>query len=147
MLASVQTICGLNRRIINFVIVGGSVALFGSIQMYLYVDILHIEQNLAYILQTFLSLQINFNINDRWTWGDWRSGNGKYWHRWIKYHLSRLATVLISQIMFSIMVYLSVQYQMAYATTIVFGFVINYITSSKYVFKILRRTEQNESKG
>jgi putative flippase GtrA len=132
---TLRTIYNRYRRVINFVFVGGGVALFGSFQMYLYVDIFHLGLNLAYILQTFLSLQINFNINDRWTWGDWRIGNGKYWHRWMKYHLSRLVTILLCQIIFSVLVYFGFHYLVAYGANIIFGFVINYITSSKFVFK------------
>jgi len=142
MLASVPVFCRY-RRIVIFVLVGGLVALLGSIQMYLYVEKLYMEQNLAYILQTFISLQTNFNINDRITWGDWRTSNGNYWHRWIKYHLSRLVTIFLCQIGFSLLVYLSVHYLMAYSIVIVFGFVINYITSSKFVFK--RKGEQNHA--
>jgi putative flippase GtrA len=129
------------RRIGKFVLVGGGVALFGGIQMYLYVEVLHMEQILAYILQTFLSLQINFNINDFWTWGDWRKENGGYSHRWIKFHLSRFAVVLFDQIGFGVLVLLGFHYLATYTILIILGFTINYITSCKFVFK--RKGVQN----
>jgi dolichol-phosphate mannosyltransferase len=135
MLASVRTIYSRYRRGLSFILIGGGVAVFGSVQMYFYVEILHLEQNLAYVFQTFLSLQINFILNDRWTWGDWRVNNGNYKDRWLKYHLSRLMTILLGQFIFSLLVWLGIHYLVAYAVNIIIGFAINYITSSKFVFK------------
>lgn len=141
MLAPMQTVFNRYRRIVIFVLVGGLVALLGGIQMYLYVEVLHMEQILAYFLQTFLSLQINFNINDRWTWGDWRTNNGGYFHRWVKFHLSRFVMVLFDQVVFGILVLLGVHYLATYTILIILGFTVNYVTSSKLVFK--RKGVQN----
>lgn len=123
------------KRVVNFVVVGGGVALLGMSQMYFYVDILHLETNLANILQTFISLQINFNLNDRLTWGDLRNDNGNYWNRWMKYHLSRLVSIVLCQGVFTLITHVGLHYMIAFAASIGFGMVINYVTSSRFVFK------------
>ncbi|MCK4794213.1 MAG: GtrA family protein [Desulfobacteraceae bacterium] len=88
------------QRVISFGLVGGFVALLGSALLFLFVDILHIEQNIAYFLQTVIALQINFNLNDLITWRDRRGSNGFYWERWLKYHIARLLTVIVCQLIF-----------------------------------------------
>lgn len=128
-----------HQRVISFGLVGGFVALLGSILMFLFVDILHIEKNIAYFLQTVIALQINFNLNDLVTWRDRRESNGFYWKRWLKYHIARLLTVILSQLIFSLLVSVGVQYMVAFAINIAVGMVINYFSSDKFVFK-KRRT-------
>lgn len=123
------------RRVISFGIVGGVVALIGSALLFLFVDILHIEQNIAYFIQTAIALQINFNLNDLVTWGDWRINNGKYWQRWGKYHLARMFTVVICQGLFYLMVVIGIPHMAAFAINIAVGMGINYISSDKFVFR------------
>lgn len=127
------------QRVISFGLVGGFVALLGSALLFLFVDILHIEQNIAYFLQTVIALQINFNLNDLVTWRDRRESNGFYWERWLKYHIARLLTVIVCQLIFSLLVFVGVHHMVAFAINIAVGMVINYFSSDKFVFK-KRRT-------
>ena len=127
------------RRIVLFGIVGGLVALIGSALLFLFVDIFHIEQNTAYFIQTVIALQLNFNLNDVVTWGDWRTENGRYWQRWWKYHLARVFTAVICQWFFYLMVVIGIPYMVAYIVNIAVGMGINYISSDKFVFKKKRR--------
>lgn len=127
------------QRVISFGLVGGLVALLGSTLLFLFVDILHIEQNIAYFLQTVIALQINFNLNDLVTWRDRRESNGFYWERWLKYHIARLLTVILSQLIFSLLVSVGVHHMVAFAINIAVGMVFNYFSSDKFVFK-KRRT-------
>jgi putative flippase GtrA len=123
------------RRIVLFGIVGGFVALIGSILMFLFVDIFHIEQNTGYFIQTIIALQLNFNLNDIVTWGDWRAENGLYWQRWGKYHLARAFTVVLCQVLFYFMIVVGIPHMIAYAVNIAVGMSINYISSDKFVFR------------
>jgi putative flippase GtrA len=124
------------KRVILFGLVGGAVAVFGSVTLYLLIDVFHVEQNLAYFLQTVLALQANFNLNDRITWGDWRANNGSYWQRWVKYHLARIVTVGLCQLVFFILtVVAGVNHMVAFGINIAIGMIINYVTSDKFVFK------------
>jgi putative flippase GtrA len=133
------------KRVINFVLVGGGVAFFGLVQMYFYVDLLNMEHNLAYILQTIISLQLNFTSNDLWTWGDVRQKNGAYWSRWLRFMLSRAVTIGINQVVFTILTFADVHYIIAYLfNNIVIGLVLNYLTSKNYVFRI-REPKANDN--
>ncbi len=123
------------KRIIIFCIVGGAVALFGSALLYLFADILHIEQNTAYFLQTVFALQANFSLNDLITWGDLRLTNGPYWQRWGKFHIARIGTVVICQVIFYFLVTVGVYHMIAFGINIFVGMVINYVTSDKFVFQ------------
>ncbi len=127
------------QRIISFGLVGGFVALLGSAFLLLFVDILHIEQNIAYFLQTVIALQINFNLNDLVTWRDRRENNGFYWERWLRYHIARLLTVIVCQLIFTLLVFVGVHHMVAFAINIAVGMVVNYFSSDKFVFK-KRRT-------
>lgn len=123
-----------NRRLIVFSLIGGIVALLGSILLYFFIDICQIEDNTGYFLQTFISLQINFNLNDFITWRD-RRKNYNYWNRWIKFHVARFLTILICQLFFYLMVNSGMHYMIAFLFNIAFGMVINYISSNKFVFR------------
>jgi len=123
------------QRVISFGLVGGFVALLGSAFLFLFVDILHIEQNMAFFLQTIIALQINFNLNDIITWRDRKGSSGLYWERWLKYHIARLFTVIACQSIFSFLVFVGVHHMAAFAINIAVGMVINYFSSDKFVFK------------
>ncbi len=123
------------QRVVSFGLVGGFVALLGSALLFLFVDILHIEQNIAYFLQTVIALQINFNLNDLVTWRDRRGSNGFYWERWLRYHVARLLTVVLCQLIFSLFVFVGMPHMVAFAINIAVGMVINYFSSDKFVFK------------
>ncbi|MHA1972897.1 MAG: GtrA family protein [Candidatus Hodarchaeales archaeon] len=127
------------QKILSFGLIGGSVAVLGSALLFLFVDILHIEQNLAYFAQTVIALQINFNLNNLITWRDQRKISGEYWGRWLKYHISRLLTVVLCQIIFSLLISIGVQHMVAFAINLAVGIVLNYFSSDKFVFKSKRR--------
>lgn len=123
-------------RFWKFGLVGGLVALIGMALLYVFVDILSIEKNVAYFVQAFISLQLNFNLNDRITWGERRKGgNGGYWNRWIKFHAARAFSVVLNQTLFALLTAFGVHYMLACAMCIIFATGFNYFTSDRFVFK------------
>jgi putative flippase GtrA len=122
-----------------FGLIGGLVTIIGGGLMFLFVDIFRIEQNTAYFIQTVIALQLNFNLNDLMTWGDWRTENGSYWQRWGKFHLTRLSTVVLCQEFFYLMVAIDIPYMVAYVINIALGMGINYVMSDKLVFRKKRK--------
>jgi len=122
-------------RVWKFGLVGGLVALIGSGLLYTFVDILSIEKNVAYFVQAFICLQLNFNLNDRFTWGERREGrNSGYWNRWVKFHVARALSVILSQILFALLTALGMYYMLAFAMCIIFATGFNYFTSNRFVF-------------
>jgi putative flippase GtrA len=128
----------LHTRIVKFGLVGGLVALIGGGILYTLVDILSIEKNAAYFVQAVISLQLNFNLNDRFTWADRRGQNGRYWNRWVKFHIVRILSAILSQILFALLTVLGVYYMLAYAVCIVFATGFNYFTSNRFVFSLTK---------
>jgi dolichol-phosphate mannosyltransferase len=121
-------------RFWKFGLVGGLVALIGSGLLYIFVDILSIEKNTAYFVQAFISLQLNFNLNDQFTWVERRGQNGRYWSRWVKFHTTRILSVILSQIFFALLTALGVHYMLVYVMCIMVAMVFNYLTSDRFVF-------------
>lgn len=121
-------------RFWKFGLVGGLVALIGSGLLYTFVDILSIEKNVAYFVQAFISLQLNFNLNDRFTWADRKAQNGSFWSRWAKFHTARILSVILNQILFALLTALGVHYMLACAMCIIVATCFNYYTSDRFVF-------------
>lgn len=123
------------KRLWKFGLVGGLVALIGSGLLYALVDFIELEKNVAYFIQAVVSLQVNFNLNYRFTWGD-RRAQGGYWSRWLKYHTARMFSVVFNQILFFLLLSLRVHYMLALVAGIVAAIVLNYFMSDRFVFTL-----------
>jgi len=121
-------------RFWKFGLVGGLVALIGIGVLYVLVDILSVERNAAYFAQAVISLQLNFNLNDRFTWADRRGQNGAYWSRWLKYHTARMLTVVVNQIVFALLTAFGVHYLAACVACLALATGFNYFASDRFVF-------------
>lgn len=123
-------------RFWKFGLVGGLVALIGITLLYVFVDILTIEKNVAYFVQAFISLQLNFILNSRFTWRErTKCGEGKIWNRWIRYHAARAVAVVLNQILFFLLTTaLGMYYMLATVAGVVFATGFNYFTSDRFVF-------------
>lgn len=122
------------NRFWKFGLVGGFVALIGIGLLYAFIDIMSIEKNIAYFIQALISLQINFNLNDRFTWKDRRDRKGSYWSRWVKYHLTRMISVILNQILFALLTTLGIHYILVSVICIIFATAINYLMGDRFVF-------------
>jgi len=121
-------------RFWKFGLVGGLVALIGIGILYTLVDILSVEKNVAYFAQAFISLQLSFTLNDRFTWSDRKGKNGSFGNRWVRFHAARLLSVILNQILFGLLTALGVHYMLACLVCILFATGINFVTSDRFVF-------------
>lgn len=123
-------------RFWKFGLVGGFVALIGIALLYVLVDILSIEKSVAYFVLAIISLQLNFNLNDWFTWGERRKGNNNgYWNRWIKFHATRALSAVIDQILFALLAsVLGVHYILASVMCIIIATGWNYLMGDRFVF-------------
>lgn len=121
-------------RFWKFGLVGGLVALIGGGILYTLVDILSIEKNAAYFVQAFISLQLNFILNNWFTWAERKGKNGSFGSRWVKFHTARLLSVILNQILFGLLTALGVHYMLACLVCILFVMGINFVTSDRFVF-------------
>lgn len=126
----------MKSRVVNFMIIGAFVAAIGAVLMFIFIDIVGIEENAASIFQLIITLQINFLLNYFVTWRDIK---GPIVPQWVKYHTYRIGVTVLNQILFSILVII-LPYMISYVLGIVFAAVLNYILSQKYVFTPSRAT-------
>ena len=130
--------CILNRerfrRVLKFGLVGGSVTLLGIVGLYLLVDILSIQENLAYFLLTILSLQVHFILNDKFTWAG-ESNLGSFWHKWMKFHASRGVVAGFNQLLFALLILIGLHYMVANLVCIAFGAGFNFLAGELFVFR------------
>lgn len=120
-------------RFWKFGLIGGSVAVFSLLFLYFLVDIVSIEKNLAYFIQAFTALQLNFNFNYRLTWPDRQGPN--YWTAWTKFHLARLLSLTFNQALFAVFTLLGVHYLLVSFVLLIVITAFNYLSSDLFVFQ------------
>lgn len=118
-------------RLFKFAVIGGIVAILGLMEMYILIEIFKVDSNISYILQSLISLQLNFVLNNRITWSD---REGSYWKKLWKYYTSRIGMIIVNQLIFSGL-NLFIPYSFAYGTTIVMVSIFNYTVNDKFVFR------------
>ncbi|MHA1852048.1 MAG: GtrA family protein [Candidatus Heimdallarchaeaceae archaeon] len=122
-------------KMIKFGLVGGSVTILGALLMYLFIDILNINESVAYFIQTLIALQLNFIFNKIITWSKKSNKLKSLVISWAKFHLVRVVTALINQLLFALLISIKIHYLFAYAITIMVCTVINYLGTDRFVFK------------
>lgn len=87
------------RRKLQFATVGASGLAASFATLYAAVMVFGLHPSVGYVLQTVAALQVNFMLNDAWTWRDRRSGS--YWRRLTRFYFSRLTVMLpLNQLLF-----------------------------------------------
>src|SRR5579871_3729123 len=103
------------RRAASFAVVGGGVALLGLVLLYGLVDLGHVQQNLAYLAQAIVSIELSFILNGRYTWRDrTATGVGCLVRRWAAFHTTKVFTILINQVLFATLLMAHLPYLAAY---------------------------------
>ncbi len=131
----------LEKRVIKFLIGGGIAALFNLLLMFIFIEICQfntpVQRNIANIIAIELSLLLSFFIyrNFVWTGGIW-TVKDVLLKQIPLYHISAGVAVLTRIfIVFPLLDYLGVNYQINTLIGVLFSASINYIISDKLVFK------------
>lgn len=126
---------GFSLTSIQFVVVGVSCLVFAEAVLYLLIDIFHIYDIIAVIVATELSVLLNFYINDNWTFRRLRNSGGGFMTRLIKFHVSRIASILVNIGLFALLnnIFL-IHYLLSYFLAALVAFAINFITSIIWVW-------------
>lgn len=125
-------------KFIKFGVVGGSVALIGAGVLYVLIEGFALEKNLAYLIQTFISLQLNFFLNDQFTWANLRGQNGSWTSRWVKFHVAKLLSIALNQVLFTVLTALGVHYLLVYMLSVALIMVVNFYTNDRFVFAVAK---------
>jgi dolichol-phosphate mannosyltransferase len=128
---------GLSLTSIQFVFVGMSCLIFAEAVLYFFVDILRLNSIFAVIVATELSVLLNFYINDNWTFRKSKNVSGSFMSRLIKFHVSRIASILVNIGLFALLneVFL-IHYLLSYFLAALVAFAINFITSILWVWRM-----------
>ncbi len=121
-------------RFTKFGVIGGSVAVIGAGLLYILVEKCRMEQNLAYAIQTVVSLQLNFFLNDRFTWTGLGNGAREWVQRWLKFHAVKLLSIAVNQLLFTIFTAIGMHYLLVYTLSVALVTVVNYTTNDRFVF-------------
>lgn len=120
-----------HTRKIVFGCVGVFVTLVGYAVMFIAVDIWHWNTSVAYVVQTVISIELNFVLNYWFTFGDRRAPGA-----WRRFHSVRLViTIPLNQALFNGLVWAGVHYLFANALCIVATTIVNYVLSDRFVFR------------
>lgn len=122
------------QRELCFSGVGIVVMVVGYGQLAFFIEGLHINPSLAYLMQAVISIELNFALNRHLTWRDRLNEHG-FWITWWRFHMSRAATVPANQVAFSLLMLLGAHYLLANTVCIIASTVVNYLTGDKFVFR------------
>lgn len=89
-----------HRRKLEFALAGALGAASSYLVLWITVDLLGINPTVAYLLQTVISVEVNFLANHLITWRDRNTGFGT---RWVRFHTTRVLLVLpANQLLFAL---------------------------------------------
>ncbi len=127
---------GFSLTSIQFIIVGVSCLVFAEAILYLLIDMFHVYDIIAVIVATELSVLLNFYINDNWTFRRLKNSGGGFMIRLIKFHVSRIASILVNIGLFALLnnIFL-IHYLLSYFLAALVAFTINFITSIIWVWR------------
>lgn len=126
-------------EIAKYLFVGGLTALVSIAQLWLYVGIAHWQDWIAYSIQAVVCIELNFWLNYTITW---RTTRGGLWPKLVKFNLTRLATIPVSEAVYLALVWVQVNYQIANIVTIVGATVANFLVGQRYIF--IHRSDTKE---
>src|SRR6266496_1199349 len=86
----------------------------------------------AYAIQALVSIELNFVLNRRFTWND--REDVKLWSSLLRFHLSRIVTVPMNQVLFNALTWAGVPYYLASPICVAVTTVVNYVAGDRLVF-------------
>ena len=123
----------VQQRIFGFGLVGLGVMLGGIALLYGLVHYCHVEEHIAYFIQTIASIEANFWLN---RWVKRRDRQGAFPLQWIKCHTTKIGTVLLNQLLFALLIFIGVHYLPATVIGVMVAAIINYIANDQFVFAV-----------
>jgi putative flippase GtrA len=121
----------LRGRFFGFGLVGIFIMLIGIVVLYALVHYCGFNKNLAYFIQAVVSIELNFICNKFF---NWRDRQGHVLFQWVRFHTTKIGTVLLNQLLFAFLVAQGMHYLLATLIGVVLATIINYIVNDKFVF-------------
>lgn len=119
------------RAFTSFGIIGASVFGLGLVLLYIFVHLLHIETSLAFFLQSLIAIEVSFVLNWNLTW---KRRHTPFRAAAQRFHVMRLVTIPVNQIIYLGLRGLGVEYLLAMVVTVAIFTAINYIVCHTWTF-------------
>jgi Predicted membrane protein len=105
--------------------------IIGIMLLYGLVHYCNLNKNSAYFMQTVVSVELNFACNKLL---NWRDRKGKLFSQWIRFHTTKVGTILLNQLLFGFLVAHGMHYLLATLIGVALATIINYVINDKFVF-------------
>ncbi len=129
-------------RFSGFLLIGGLIFLIGLAIIFLLVSKLHINKILAGVITTVITVELNFLLNRYLNWGD---RSGKFINLWWKFHVIRLGTIILNQVLYIMLIVFGVQYIIATIIAVGIVTILNYFGNDRFVFNKERREKSHDN--
>lgn len=130
------------KRKLIFGSIGIFVMLVGYATLYLCVDVLHWNPSVAYAIQAVVSIELNFVLNYKITWRDRRDVS--IWRMLGRFHVSRIVTIPLNQVMFNALIWAHVNYLIANTLCIVLVTMFNFVVGDKFTFREVKAKDTDD---
>jgi len=125
---------GRNRRVTNFLLIGGSLYALSVMLMYVFSESLSMQANQAYLSQTLITYTLQFVLNALITWRDREANSVENLKRVAKFIPSKFIVWTVNQCVFAFWSVLGVHYQVANALSVILIMGINYFLFDRLIF-------------
>ena len=116
----------------GFAVVGLGVFFAGAALLYSLVRYAGIDPHVAYFITAVFSIEASFALNRL---VNWRDRPGSLYRQLASFHVTKVATVILNQLLFAALLIVHVEYMIAMVliTGLITG--VNYVTNDKFVFR------------
>jgi len=122
----------IRQRFVGYSIVGAFVLGIGLATLTTLVEVGHVNQIIAGLCSTAVSVEVNFLLNWRINWRDRKT---KLSTAWPAFHATRAFTVAFNQLLYTVLVTLGLYYLAATGITTTLSIIWNYFLNDKVAFR------------
>lgn len=112
-------------------VVGVFMTTLNTALLTLFVSVLGINPTIANVARPLLATQAHFALLHKFVW---KSVGGSCWQKWQRFHLLKAGSTLTNQIVYAALVFLGVQYFLAYLVSITLVGIGSFDAAKKFVF-------------
>jgi len=117
-----------------FLIVGLVSSILGLALLYIFVELLGLNKNVANLAQLLVILQVNFILNMKYTWKESPTTLRDFFRKWVSFHLVHSVSSLSNVAAFAVLI-VWLPYAISYGITLGLVAILNYLGMDKFVFK------------
>lgn len=127
----------IRKRFVGYSIVGAFVLALGLATLTTLVEVGHVNQIIAGLCSTVVSVEVNFFLNWRINWRDRKT---KLIRAWPAFHATRVFALTANQILYTVLVAGGTYYLAATGVTTTLSIFWNYYLNDKVAFRQQRET-------